>query len=509
MPTLYDPHGRPVSSRQLERELADMSPTLTMQRRAWATDDARSFTPARLGAALRAVDDCDWLYWASGSEELDAHWGAVIARRRDAVSGIRPHVEPADDSNRAAELAAEVQDMIDRLPWAAIVTDALDGLSIGWSAQLIRWETAGGRWTPAELEWYPPWVFCWSPDARWLGRRRPGIEPEPLEPLRWMVHRPHLRPALPSRSGLARIACWAILGKTYTVADWLALLDGYGTPLRLGRYDAGASEEQRATLLRAVRDIGPDAAAIIPATMSIDFVDRNASGAAPVFAGIAAYLDAQLSKLVTGATMTVDQGNSRAAAEVHERGETRITKADAAALVETLDRDLVRPYVSLNHGVQDAWPRLRIPVHDPAEQAAVTSAVEKLAPAGLGIPAAWVRRRLGIPEPEEGEELVTPPPAADGVAAAARRGPAGIAAARRAGPMEALDDMEREALADWEPLVDPVLDPVREAAASANTYEEFAAALKKLRGKMDSEAFAEALARAAFTARAMGDARDG
>ena len=520
MATLYDPHGRPVAPSDLRRDLDGAVAKISMQRRPWSGGDPRGFTPARLGAALRSSGDTDWLRWASRSEELDPHWAAVIGRRRDAVSGIAPYVEPGEESPEAEDIAAEVQAMLDALPWDAIVTDALDGLSIGWSAQLIRWDTRDGRWTPAAFEWFPPWVFQWSPDARmeplidptaprgrWLGYRRPGQAPQPLEPLRWMVHRPRLRACLPVHAGLARLAAWTILGKTYSVADWLALLDGYGTPLRLGRYDSNASPEQQATLLRAVRDIGPDAGAIMPASMQIEFVDRNARGAAPVFEGAARYLDEQLSKLVTGATMTVDAGSSRSQAEVHERGETRITRKDATALAETVNRDVVRPYVSVNRGVQRVWPRVRIPVHDPGERTSLIRAVADLAPAGLRIPAAWVRRRLGMPDPEGGEETITPPPGAPAP------GPAGAASASvaSAGAAESetlLDEIEARALDGWRPQLRPLLDPVRELAASARDEREFRAGLARILSDMDDRKLARGVAAATFTARGLGDARD-
>jgi phage gp29-like protein len=44
--------------------------------------------------------------------------------------------------------------------------------------------------------------------------------------------------------------------KSYDVTSWVAFIDRYGYPIRIGKYGKKATEQDRATLKRAVAAIG-------------------------------------------------------------------------------------------------------------------------------------------------------------------------------------------------------------------------------------------------------------
>ena len=67
---------------------------------------------------------------------------------------------------------------------------------------------------------------------------------------------------------------------------------------------------------------------------------------------LAEWLDRQTSKAVLGQTMTTDDGSSQAQATVHNEVRHDILKSDARQLANTLNRDLIQPYVDLNFGPQ-------------------------------------------------------------------------------------------------------------------------------------------------------------
>jgi phage gp29-like protein len=78
------------------------------------------------------------------------------------------------------------------------------------------------------------------------------------------------------------------------------------------------------------------------------------------------------------------------------------------------------------------------------------------------------------------------------------------------GGRDALDELVDDALADWRPLLKPMVDPliaeVQKAVAAGESLEAFAARLPELLDRMDSGALAESIARAAFVARLAGAA---
>ncbi|MCP4699306.1 MAG: DUF935 family protein, partial [Gammaproteobacteria bacterium] len=56
--------------------------------------------------------------------------------------------------------------------------------------------------------------------------------------------------------------------------------------------------------------------------------------------------------------MTADDGSSQSQAQVHDGVRVDILRADAKSLSETLNRDLVQPFIDLNFGAQENYPRI-------------------------------------------------------------------------------------------------------------------------------------------------------
>lgn len=517
----------------LQGELAAAS--LTGVRRAWNEAIARDLTPARLAGLLRRAADGDadgYLALAEEMEEMDLHYASVLGTRKRALSGIEPRVEAASDEARDIEIADAVRKLVNPLVWPELVEDLLDGLGKGYSVVEMIWDTGVNPWTPARYEHRDPRWFRYDDHTRRELLLKDEADPMGVRlPLnKFIVHEPKLKTGVPIRGGLARLAAWSFMFKHYTVVDWVSFVETYGMPIRLGRYGPGASDKDIAVLRRAVTELARDAAAVLPDSMRIDFEQIANSGSGfEVFERLAEYLDAQMSKAVLGQTMTTDDGSSRAQAQVHDQVRRDILRADARQLSATLNRDLVRPFVDFNFGPPpNGYPLLLHPVLEPEDTQLLVDALTKLVPMGLEVEASVVRDKLGLPDPPPPEKrgpevkLLTapavaapaPPPSGEDTAAnrtvcpgCGRQACDGThrATNREQDPADAVDALADEALADWRPIMDPLVDPVIEAIGKAATYEEAEAALAALAEKMDASALIRSLARATFLARAAGD----
>ena len=260
----------------------------------------------------------------------------------------------------------------------------------------------------------------------------------PLDPYKWISHRAKLKSGLPVRGGLARLVAFGWICKAYTMKDWVAFIEVYGMPLRLGRYGNGATQEDKETLYRAVANIGTDAAAVLPETMRIDFEQVQAGRGNDVFENLARWVDEQTSKAVLGQTMTSDNGSSQSQATVHNEVRHDIASADGRSVAATLNRDLIRPYVDMNYGQQAKYPRLSIVVEEAEDKAMLLELTDKLAARGLRVKATEVRGRLKYSEPDGDDEVIggPPPPAKEPQQEAQNR-------AEAAGdPYAATDDLE-------------------------------------------------------------------
>lgn len=337
-------------------------------------------------------------------------------------------------------------------------------------------------------------------------------------------HIPKLKSGLPIRGGLARLAAWAFLLKSYTLKDWAAFLEVFGMPLRVGRYPRSATPDEKRVLLRAVRDLAADAAAIIPSGMEIEFVEAKGGSGNAVFGAMAEYLDAQISKAVLGQTMTTDNGSSLAQAQVHENVRYDILRADGRQVSTTINRDLVHPYIAFNFGPQQHYPTVDFPVAEAEDIQTLSEALTKLVPLGLRVQLAEVREKMGLSEPGDDDDVLAAPAAAasatkpdvtgdpqddTGTPAAARACPhcGGFhATARAEEEPDELDALLGEALDQWGADLAPVLDQLQAEFAAASSYDDLRSRLERLSGDLDVGSIARRLADLAMIARGLGDA---
>jgi len=371
---------------------------------------ADGLTPHRLGALLREAETGDatsYLELAEQMEEKDLHYAAVLGVRKRAIRRLKVVVESGaedDASEKAAELvraamgsSAIMDDMI----------DMLDALGKGFSAVEIMWDVSKKPWTIGRLEHRDPrWFRFDQIDGRTpLLRTNEGDVPLPM--YRYVFHCARLKSGLPMRSGLARLVAWAYVFKNYTLKDWAIFMEAYGHPLRIGRHDGNATVEDRATLLRAVRRIGIDMAAIIPKSMEVEIVNGNVTGADKMFEFSARYWDEQISKAVLGQVSTTDAiAGGHAVGKVHNLVREDIRDSDAGQLASTLERDLALPMTVLNFGEGATPPKIRFEAEEERDPRLTMLAIKTFGPLGLKIPERMVRDTFGIREPEEGEAVM-------------------------------------------------------------------------------------------------------
>jgi len=511
-------NGEPLQYEVLQEEIA--RPTLTGIRTVWGNPPiAPGLTPTRLAQVLLDAQEGwprDYLTLAEEMEERDWHYSAVLGTRKRAVSGLTVNVEAASDSAADVKLADAVRDLVDAPAFGEMVDDALDALGKGYSAVEIVWDRSGKAWMPT-YAWRDPrfFRFDYATQNELLLLNDDNIMGSPLPPFKFITHRPRLKSGVALRGGLARLVAAAYMCKSYTLTDWLAFAEVFGMPLRIGKYDAGATQADINTLITAVANIGTDAAAIIPKSMEIQFAElpKTSDGGAVVFSSLADWLDRQVSKAVLGQTMTTDAqstGLGSNTASVHNEVRTDIQISDAKQLANTLNRDLVKPYVDLNHGPQAKYPRLKIEVVEPDDIGKMTQALSLLVPLGLRVGASTIRDKLGLPDPGEDEEVLHPAATApkpgeghlDTATNRARRGRPPVPVT------DSVDELALGAMRDWEPQIDPLADPVRALAAQSTDEEEFVAGLAALMQGGDPAALMRSLASNAFKAHALGDVSD-
>jgi phage gp29-like protein len=244
----------------------------------------QSLTPERLAQILNDVKrgECpaEYLELAQDIELKDLHYRSVISTRKDAITGLEIKVIPAGEDKRGMELAAAVERDIVKNTNAklyALIRDMLDALAKGFSVCEIIWDTDKTPWKPKQYKFRDPRWFQYDKETgKTLMLRAPlGNELEPLKPLQGVVHEPHLISGNQITAGLALPALYYWMLKSYDVTSWAAFIDRYGYPIRIGKYGKKATEQDRATLKRAVAAIGQDFGAVIPVSAILEIVESK------------------------------------------------------------------------------------------------------------------------------------------------------------------------------------------------------------------------------------------
>lgn len=415
-PTLLDRFGNPVRPEVLVQ--ASRVPRINGHANATFGFAMEGITPVTLAAVLRAADMGDpmrYLELAELIEERDLHYLAVLGTRKRSVCQIDITVEAASDDAEDVAKADLVREWLRRDDLQEEVFDILDCVGKGYSFTAIDWDRSSGQFWPKRLLRRDPRDFRFSPHdlTTPMEISASGLL-QPLEPYRYIYAAMPAKSGLPLRSGLARVAAWAWMFKAYTQRDWAIFTQTYGQPLRVGKYRDGATEEDKETLYQAVANIAGDCAGIIPASMVIEFVESSSKGAtAELYRQRADWLDQQISKAVLGQTATTDAiAGGHAVGQEHRQVQQDIERADARALAAILNRDLIRPWMDLEYGPQQRYPRLIIARPEREDLVALTQALGILVPLGLRVDQAEVRDRFGLAEPDAKAEILRVPPAA-------------------------------------------------------------------------------------------------
>ena len=445
-------------------------------------------------------------------EEKDTHLFSQLQTRKLAVTGLDWEVQPFSEEERDVAVAEFVDDQLHSLESINdVLLDILDAVGKGISLSEITWGVdSQGRNVVEDITWVHPKKIFWDSidDAIKITTREypQGI---PLPDNKFIVHKYKAKSGHPSRAGVLRIVSWMYLFKNYDLKDWVSFCEVFGMPLRLGKYDASASDADKAALMEAIIQLGTDAAGIVPNTTTIDFIESNKQSSAEIYEKLARYCDEQMSKAVLGQTLTSDSGSgSYAQSKTHNEVRKDLTAADANALENTLRRDLIRPLVEFNFGPGTPIPTLQFQTED-AEDLKETSEIYRTLACdmGLEIPKRHLYKKFGIPKPEHGEPVTQ------------RQQPAGVPRAEvqlklkasgESDPQPYIDGLVEESAKKGSEIFTQLLQPVLNIIDKTDSLEALQLQLKdkeqlkQLYQQMDGAELEELLAQGMYVANLIG-----
>jgi phage gp29-like protein len=219
------------------------------------------------------------------------------------------------------------------------------------------------------------------------------------------------------------------------------------------------------------------------------------------------WIDKQISKLVLGQTMTTDEGSSRAQSETHNEVRDDIADSDIQQVIETLNAALTIPYINLNYGEQENYPKIDLFKPDEKNIEQIITTVKDLGTLGLKVKADEVRSLLGLSNPEEGDETIGGRPeygfSAHGDESGGLEKPE--LNAERNNAQDEIDTLVEES--GYVQISDDIAAVIEKAADAATDFESLREELQKLVKNWPPDKIAECIAVATFKARALGDVK--
>lgn len=432
-------------------------------------------------------------------EERDSDIAANMGTRKRALLTLNWRVAPPRNATPEEEkLSDQAYEMMDSLPTLEdLIMDLMDAVGHGFSALEVEWVFSDGLYLPRNFIHRPQSWFKWDKDNGLLLRTRENPEGEALWPLGWVVHTQKSRSVQQARNGLFRTLSWLYMFKHYAVHDFAEFLELYGMPIRIGKYGAGATKEEKNTLLRAVAEIGHNAAGIMPEGMEIE-LHNAASGTMATsnpFLQMADWCEKSAARLILGQTLTSGadgKSSTNALGNIHNEVRRDLLVSDVKQVAQTITSQIIGPFLQINYPNADPnrVPKFEFDTREPKDIAVFADAIPKLVDVGVQIPESWVRDKLVIPDVQEGEAVLVRqvpdnPINRTALAALSAHTVPSKATGRH---QEILDGALDDALV--EPDFNSQLNPmVRQAVAAlnaCNSYEEADAALNALYPNLDN-----------------------
>ncbi|OOH92193.1 hypothetical protein BMT54_01320 [Pasteurellaceae bacterium 15-036681] len=463
-------------------------------------------------------------------EEQDTAIGSNIATRKRAVLTLGWKIYAPRNATPAEEkLKEEVDELFHQIGYLDdLVIDCMDAVGHGFSALEIMWELRNGHYFPAKFIHRPPSWFKLDKQDNLLLLTPDNPQGVELTPMKWVVHTHKNRSVQLARNGLYRTLAWLYMFKHYSVFDFAEFLELYGLPIRIGKYGAGATDKEKKSLLRALADIGHNAAGIMPESMQIELHDvADQSGGGEPFLKMINWCEKSIARLILGQTLTSDADSktaTNALGQIHNEVRRDLLVSDAKQLSQTFTQQIILPYLLINFPNVDP---MRIPYFefDTKETADIKTFAEALPPlvqVGLPIPQQWALDKLGIPVADEDEpvlkavqnevktdlnaEKLSANLHTEGCSCSGCRGVALKGNLNSSDEQTLLDGMLNQALniPDFNQQLDPIVQKAVAVLNSCNSYEEASEKLAEIYPDLNSEQHHSYLSNALFLADLLG-----
>jgi len=307
----------------------------------------------------------------------DSHLSSVYQTRKLAIASNPWNIEAASNSDRDIMISRFVRDILinARGTISETLLQLADAVGKGFSVLEIVWKKIDdGKWKGKfgidEFIFHKQkfWLFADKavkkyriPIVYYAGDRGyasiAGSETIPIEKLIIYSYN-----SQGSRYGDAAFkpCYWPTWFKKTGWKNWMIFLDKFSMPVAVGHFPDGATTNEQGQLLSVLESIQKETCLVIPDSMKVSFLEANRTG--PIsFKQLVDCCNAEISKVILGATQAVEEGSrgSYALSRTHSEVRKERIEADIHAIADAFQQQCVKRIVDYNFST-DIYPRFVI-----------------------------------------------------------------------------------------------------------------------------------------------------
>lgn len=481
-------------------------------KRVLAREIATRATDPNFFAALEWLPNPDRILRKLGkSQEVyedimgDAHVIGELRSIRSALLGFEWRVMPGGDSPndmRAFELCSNVmeQQPAPNMQWSDVIWTMGCAVFKGYSVHEVVWERQDRLLIPAKVVDRPQRRFLFGLDNQLrLKTQEHVMDGVELGNFKWLLTRHMATYENPYGVAVFSNCFWPYTFKHSGYKFFVKFCEKYGIPWAIVKYPLGTPKEDQDKLTDALAQMIEDAVGAIPNDGSVELIEHKHSGQ-PVQERLINISNREMSKALTSQTLSTEilDTGARAASETHRERETTVNQSDRS-IIEFSFNELFKWITHLN--IADANPP-RFEFYEEAE--ARKEMVESLQGARKLVPLSKreVYDRLQLSEPEDEQDTI---PVTQATPKSLTLPPEFTRPCPNCGGyhFNRRDDdvfpLERQASDFADPIIEDLVDPIRELLDKSSDLHEFQRGLTELFPSLDETRLGELMQAAMLT----------
>lgn len=233
----------------------------------------------------------------------------------------------------------------------ALQKHLLSAIYMGYAGSAIVWEPGGGG-IRGFVHVHPSnWLFDLTGNPALMGLDGKEHSLGEYHPDQFVFHTHQMKPGIPSTGGLLRALAWLYFFKHYALRDRSRYLERFGMPFVLATIskDDFENDDIRNRILHSLSKMGSDGSGVVTQGSEIKIESPSGSSGGD-YDNWFSYIDDIFALLILGQIASSKEAGGLSKGQMQENVRQDILAADCECLMETVNRQIVRPLESFKWG---------------------------------------------------------------------------------------------------------------------------------------------------------------